>query len=148
MIAAFVLAGVCAMIPHFGALGDPACTVARQDVECGCSECMTWDAPVETYPKQNGWFDIERTNPDGSFAIVGGTWRLDWLDEDGYPRSDPPATVWCFARDVPMPLEGRLYGYRVRTCNTHGCSPYDLTVEYVAAPYAIDHFRPPVVGNP
>jgi len=143
---ALLLAGACVDMPSFGT--GATCTPARQTVECGCSECMEWDAPAPTTPRVD-WYDIERIDPDGHFAIVGGTWRWDWIDEDLAPQSDPPARVWCFARDAAMPREGRLYGYRVRACNiTTGCSPYSGAVEYVAAPYAIDHFRPPAMGNP
>ena len=142
---ALLLLGVCAEMPLFDGTG-PVCPIAAQSIECRCTECMEWDAPVESTTGVVNWYDIERTNPDGSFGIVGGTWRTDWLEDD-FPMTLPPATHWCFARDSSMPVEGVLYGYRVRACNTVGCSSYDTVVEYRTAPYAIDSFRPPVQGN-
>jgi hypothetical protein len=147
MIATLLLAGVCNAIPVFGVTG-PLC----QDyaLECGCSECMVWDPPVaEPGSARIDYYEVQRTNPSGSFSLVGGTSRFDWLDEEtGELHITDPVTVWCPAKDTPMPREGRLYGYMVRACNNErGCGGYSNGIEYRAAPYAVDQFRPPVVGN-
>lgn len=142
-----LLWGICAAIPLFDNTG-PICSPAAQIEECRCSECMEWGASLETQADPLvRYYEIERTEPGGGFSVVGATLRQDWIDEDSIFRTSPPPTTWCFAKDNPMPLEGLLYGYRVRACNLIGCSAYDLQVEYTAAPYAIDQFRPPVQGN-
>lgn len=142
-----LLLGLCLSMPLFDDTG-PVCPTSAQVEECRCTECMTWNPSQETSSDPLvRYYDIERTEPGGGFSIVGGTWRQDWIDDDLGAMTTPPSTIWCFARDNPMPREGLLYGYRVRACNLAGCSAYDLSVEYVAAPYAIDSFRPPVQGN-
>lgn len=146
---ALLLLGICPNIPLFDNAG-PVCSPAAQVEECRCSECFVWNPSQETSSDPIvDWYDVERTNPDGSFGVVGGTWRENWIDPDtGNPYTAPPSTVWCFAKDSPIPSEGQLYAYRVRACSTaNGCSSYDLPVEYTAAPYAINQFRPPVQGN-
>jgi hypothetical protein len=109
---------------------------------------MKWAAAAET-PQDPAviYYEIERTDPGGGFHSVGINWRFDWTDEDGIEQTQPPSNIWCFAKDDIMPLEGQLYGYRVRACNLSGCSDYFEAVEYRAAPYAIDTFRPPTQGN-
>jgi len=139
---------VCTFMPDFSSTVDtPVCMVANQATECRCSECMEWDGVDQSLPNAPTWYDVERTNPDGSFVVVGGTWQENWVDEEGVSMSAPPKTVWCFAKDVPIPQEGQLYGYRVRACKAGACSQYFEQVEYMAAPYAINLFQPPVVGN-
>jgi len=142
-----MLLGLCLFMPLFDDTG-PACSPAAAIEECRCTECMKWDAAVEGsgFPIVR-YYDIERTEPGGGFSIVGGTWRRDWIDEDGVDQTTPPANIWCFAKDNPMPLEGLLYGYRVRPCNLAGCGAYQGEIEYMAAPYAIDAFQPLVQGN-
>lgn len=146
MIFPFFL-GICAAMPLFDMAG-PSCLVLDQAIECRCSECFTWGAVNESLQGRPDWNDIERTNPDGSFGIVGSTWRVNWLDPEGVNTTDPPANVWCIGRDSTMPREGLLYTYRVRACNLIGCSGYSDPIDYVAAPYAVDAFQPPVLGNP
>lgn len=126
----------------------PICLPAPQVEECRCTECMMWD-PLPEIPAGSAprWYEIERTDPGGGFAIVGMTMRVDSIDEDGNPQTQPPANVWCFAKDSPMPFEGQLYGYRVRGGNLSGAGGWSLGIEYTAAPYAIDQFRPPIQGN-
>ena len=142
-----LLAGICLWIPSFE-LGGTICTPANQNIECRCSECITWDVEAPSPAPMVRWYDIERTNSDGTFSVVGGTWRQDWIDEDGVNNTTPAANIWCPAKDNVMVREGQLYAYRVRACNLAGCSPYVESVEYVAAPYAIDNFRPPIMNNP
>ena len=148
MILAALILAVCSSIPYFPSGSDgPVCTPTNQVIECQCSECMTWDGVTQSLPNTPTWYDVERTNPDGTFLVIGGTWALDWLDEDNVKYHLPPSTYWCFAKDSVMPQEGFLYGYRVRVCNLAGCSDYFERVEYMTAPYAINQFQPPVVGN-
>jgi hypothetical protein len=145
---ALLLAGVCAAIPYFPF--DPsgtACPAASMAAECSCSECISWDASdVTSGAPTVRWYNVQRTNPDGSTTLVGSNYRLDWLD-DGIEDTSGASTVWCPARDVPMVREGSLYGYEVQACNFAGCTVWSGGVEYTGAPYAIDSFRPPVQGN-
>ena len=147
MLATILLAGVCAWQPSFSGLGLP-CSPANQEVECRCGECLQWDAALDSQSAALvRWYNVERTDPDGSVRLVGRIDRLEWLDEESVWRTEPPSAFWCAARDVPMVREGAPYGYRVQSCNFAGCSAWSEPVEYVGAPYAIDHFRPPVQGN-
>jgi hypothetical protein len=146
MIAALLLVGVCNAIPNF-ASGLPACSATNQSVECYCSECFTWDVPLGHVAR----YEIYRSQASvqGS-TLVGVTKEQVTVDrDDGYRYTvhSPPA-VWCPALDVPMVQEGVRYSYQVLACNGLGCSALSASIVYVGAPYVINQFRPPIVGNP
>lgn len=132
MLAALLLAGICAEVPLFD-LDGPVCAPERLAVECGCSECMKWDPePLAASYEVN-----RETVSSGTFLTVGTLSEQSYVDQDGAPALIPPATLWCFARDSSFPHEGVQYRYRVRACNTLGCGPWsDPQIVYVAAPYA------------
>lgn len=143
MLAALLLAGVCAATPLFDDTG-PLC--GDLTAECRCTECMPWDPPASGGTARR--YEINRRDPDGTTGLVGTVREVQWPNGDGTFETSAPATVWCAARDLTMPREGQAYFYKVRACNDAGCSDWSPEIEYVAAPYAIDHFQPPVVGNP
>ena len=148
-------AGVCDQIPLFEMSG-PDCTAARQTVECGCSECMTWD-PVLEDPAAGTpgaqWYEIGRVQPGGTdIHVVGSTELMNDYEEE--PINRP--TIWCFAWDEAIPLEGQLYLYRVRACvmdlvngiAVSNCGDWSSrSIDYVAAPYVTTQFQPPIQGN-
>jgi hypothetical protein len=151
VIGALVLAGVCAAPPLFD-LSGPTCTPIDQQVECRCSECITWPVVVGAT-----FYAIERTKVSTGEKVNVGTTTLQigvYLDENGnsVPWSVNASTVWCVARDSSTPQEGLLYEYRVKACNATGCSPFqgaacpttqvdrtNCPVLYRAAPYACWH---------
>jgi hypothetical protein len=136
-------AGTCPWMPSFDG-GGVVCTPAHQLVECRCSECFTWDDP--SVPEAVArWFNIWRRDPGGAQGIVG-TLSEEPNDDPDLPPN-PPRRVWCFAKDSTMPREGQPYWYMVEACNSIGCADLSAAIEYVAAPYAINSFRPPVKGN-
>jgi hypothetical protein len=146
MLAALLLAGVCASIPLFDASGPPC---ADETLECRCTECMSWDPVVgDATHGAPTRYEILRTDPDLTSRTVGMLNQIAGEDDNGNPVWFPPVTTWCFARDSAMPREGQTYRYQVRACNASGCSAWTNQITYVAAPYAIDQFHPPVVGNP
>jgi len=139
-----VLLAACLQPPVFE-MGADVCTPARQEVECVCSEYMTW----EESPGAE-WYEIRRQDPDGFLRIVGDTrWRNReeipaGVDPEWGPYPAIPAVVsrlWCFAFDSPMPIEGNRYSYDVRACKlTNGlpnCGAYGNAVAYIAAPYMV-----------
>jgi hypothetical protein len=140
MIVALVLAAIvdCVEPVYFPAtLDGPVCAVARQDVECGCSECMTWDRVDDATA-----YEVERiTNSNGTTVLVG---TLDVrYDADGLDVIAIHPLVWCAVEDTldlsQFPREGALYVYHVRACKgvgTTNCGPWSNDVLYRAAPYA------------
>ena len=129
---AMILAAVCLKPPLF-AMDGPAC--ADQTVECGCSECMTW-LPSATAE----WYEVLRANPDGTTQNVGtAPVYRGYTDEDGVVHPAVPQLLWCFARDVSFPIEGRTYSYRVAACRAGAIPPCGAwsadPVVYVAGPY-------------
>lgn len=140
-----LLLGICSAMPFFDTpMTGPVC--ADQLAECRCSECIIFDPP-STGADGVDYYEIARTDPGGPTWISG---RITvGVDREDGTRTMPPL-VYCPARhDELMPLEGQTYSYAVRACNNvTGCSPYsDPPIWYTAAPYAIDHFRPPTQGN-
>jgi hypothetical protein len=149
MLAAVVIAAC--LLPPLFAMDGPICSTFRQEVECGCSECMTWDVAYEA-----DWYEINRTNADGTTVNVGNTqWRnhltvQGWIDPlTGVYTPEIYRTVervWCFAWDAPFPEAGDRYIYRIASClmldGEPACSPWSTDfnpangVVYRAAPYA------------
>jgi hypothetical protein len=120
-------------------LSGPACTGARQDVECGCSECFSWSAS----PGAN-WYEVRRCDPSGSdCTIVGDTRFINhaaFTDNQGvfHPAIQP--TLWCVPWDGPFPKPHTGYDYSVRACanRTSGtfCSTFSAaSIGYTGAPY-------------
>jgi hypothetical protein len=134
MLTALILA-VCLTPPLFDGSG-PSCTPARQDIECGCSECFTWTPAIGATR-----YEVLRRNQDGTSGWIGAPARHGgFIDtEDGTPVPLELETQWCVAKDLRMPIEGRLYVYEVRACNAWGCSTWSgaagSSVNYRAAPY-------------
>jgi hypothetical protein len=146
VITALLLAGVCASPLLWDDSGPPC---ADEAAECRCTECLRWDPVVgDATHSAPTRYEILRIDPDTSSSIVGTVDRIAGDDDNGGIVWFPPATRWCPARDWFMPREGRTYTYMVRACNDVGCSAWSNSVLYTAAPYAIDQFRPPIVGNP
>ena len=132
MLATLLLAGVCSTMPLFDMTG-PVCSVEREDVECGCSECIAWDrAPVGPEISR---VEVERVDEFGGL-LVFAKYEQTWLDEDGnFARTDP-TTLWCpIKHDFTELVEGELYQYRIRECNIFGCSDWSEPHHYRAAPY-------------
>ena len=142
MLASILLAGTCAWMPDFSDDG-PTCSAANEDVECRCSECFTWDASSSSDLAR---YDIQRISEDGTTSV----WSLYGQSyyEDGQSHDIAAPTVYCPAKhDGRMPLEGRLYRFRVRACDTTGnCSDWSEEHHYRAAPYWVDVFNGPA-GN-
>jgi len=152
VIAALVLAGVCAWPPLYGELVGPACPPAEEGIECKCSECLPWSPAANATS-----YAVERTKVStGEKVNVGTTARQSgvYIDADGNPVTwtveAPP--IWCVGRDSAMPNEGLLYEYRVKACNANGCSALqgaicpptqvdrsNCPVQYRGAPYACFH---------
>jgi hypothetical protein len=134
MLAALFLAA-CLSPPLFE-MDGPVCSPARQDLECVCSECFSWD-PVPNATR----YDIYRLNQDGTFGWIGViTERPGYTDDDGnaIPAYFPP--LWCVAKDARTPIEGRRYVYTVLPCNAVGCAAASPSVVYRGAPYqCYDH---------
>jgi len=132
VIAAILLLGVCATPLTFDSLGPPC---SDPLVECRCSECFTWDdSPRATR------YEIERTTVStGTVFQVGTLYYQPSYFDDEYQEMVPevrPQTVWCGAKDAQFPHEGTHYRYRVKACNSFGCSVPSAQVDYVAAPYS------------
>jgi len=125
MMAAFVLAGLCAVSPLFDTTG-PDCVVTTE--ECRCSECLTWD-PVD----RSTYYEVRRTTVTNSTEYRVGLVLPKLLDEDG---DTVLPTLWCAPWDVPFPHEGVQYSYKVRACNDADCGGWSNEVRYTGAPYA------------
>jgi hypothetical protein len=135
----------CLWMPSFpAAIDGPVCTPTNETVECRCSECFTWDGSAAVVTR----YDIFRSGGgSGSLTYVGKVQETVVTDPYGVVSRYNPPPIWCFARDSVMPLQGLLYTYRVSACNATDCTSPSVTITYVAAPYAINSFRPPVKGN-
>lgn len=141
MFTALLLLGVCANPPLFNETG-PDCTPARQLVECACSECFGWDPATGGPPSE--WYEVLRTNPDGTMVIAGSTQSRN-RPAFVYPRSGVtvPALIltrWCAPWDAAFPHEGQTYRYQVRPCRMAGaavsCGQWSAgSIQYTAAPY-------------
>ncbi len=141
MIAAVLLAGVCAAIPVFGAQGAP-CSPARQLVECGCDECFQWtDANA---PGVTRSYTVTCSGQDGTTLVAH---LMSGITEEG--QLVPPVSVWCPAK-APV-REGVAYTCTVKACGVSECSTPTPSVGYVGAPFVIAppvaNLRPPVKGN-
>jgi hypothetical protein len=128
-----LLLAACLLPPLFDMSGPPC---ADPLIECGCSECMTWDeTPTATR------YEIIRTDPGGLEAIVGTSSIYGgYADDDGAFWPLNPQELWCFAKDSSLPAEGMTYRYKVRACNATAvpqCGPSSAQVTYVAAPYRV-----------
>jgi len=132
-----VRARTCDAPPLFSP-GGPLCSASRQDTECGCSECLTWDAAAGAT-----WYEIRRCDRSGGdCTFVGDTrWknRAAFTDSGGFHAAVRP-TLWCVAWDAPFPLLSVAYDYKVRACTDGPGGPvcsagYSNPVGYVAAPY-------------
>jgi len=123
----------CDFPPNFDVSG-PECSIVDQTTECLCSECMAWDPSVAAL-----WYEVLRTNPDGSTQIVGSTLprnRPEYTDEDGLHHLAIVSTLWCVAWDSDFPAAGELYAYNVRACNGSGCGPWSAAaIQHRATAY-------------
>lgn len=133
--AAIALAGVCVAMPLYGDMDGPPCVDAT--VECGCSECMTWDR-VDAIDR----YEIERTTASTADATIVGTRPVRYLADDlTGDITVEHDLVWCAPLDTradaaKMPHEGVLYTYRVRACKVGAlCGPWSAAVAYRGAPY-------------
>lgn len=140
IIAALVLAA-CAIDPASGLeeivffppeLVGPTCAPERQDVECGCSECLTWEV-VEGVTG----YEVERVT-----VSSGATYLYDlplqlFVDPVTQEVTTFQQMIWCPAKGVPFPREGTLYAVRVRAYRPGPIlgDPSNEVV-YRAAPYA------------
>ena len=120
-------AQICTSPPLFD-LSGPGCSAARQAAQCGCSECITWDATSNAT-----WYEIKRCDQAGAnCTIVGDTkWRN---------RGATHPTLWCAPWDDPFPLLRGSYQYSIRACLDGPSGPlcslqFSSPVAYVAAPY-------------
>jgi hypothetical protein len=122
-----LLIAACLLPPLFAMTG-PVCSPARQAVECGCSECMTWD---ET-PGATRYEVTRETLSTGAVYGVGAVYSrfVDDIGTLGLP------TLWCAAWDSSFPHEGTPYRYQVRACNSVGCGGWSGAVVYVGAVYS------------
>jgi hypothetical protein len=120
-------------------LNGPACSSARQDTECGCSECFAWTAAPRA-----SWYEIRRCDRSGAnCTIVGDTRFLNhaaFTDGAGVVHPAIQPTVWCAPWDNPFPKPREGYDYTVRACAAGAsgtvCSAASTTsIRYVAAPY-------------
>jgi len=138
LVAPPVHAESCDTAPLFDMSG-PSCAVDRQGKECGCSECLAWDAaPGAT------WYEIRRCDDSGANCTIVGDTRFRthaaFTDEDGvvYPAIRP--TLWCAAWDGPFPEPRKTYDYSVRSCTDGASGPvcaagFSNVVGYLTAPY-------------
>jgi len=156
LLAAFLMAawcgparGACDQPPAFGQWDDlPACppegiptepcqttcSPEREQVQCGCSECLFWDPePLAS------WYEVNRETVSSGTMVQVGSVQPRVVDEAG---ATVLPTTWCPPWDVPFPREGTAYRYRLRACNRNGttgepqCGPWtEPGVVYVAAPY-------------
>lgn len=112
-------APTCAGPPFYPSTFDgPACSVERQELECVCSECFTWDpcrVPAGKPECSEDGYTISRAAPGESPAVVGEV-RCSpaYVDEDGVPHVKWCPLSWCAARDQVPPKEGVLYAYTVQ----------------------------------
>lgn len=137
-IASPLYAQSCEAAPLYD-VGGPSCGASRQNVECGCSECLMWDVT------QNAdWYEIRRCDDKGAnCTIVGDTrWKnhAAYTDDDGLFHPLIAPTMWCAAWDAPFPALSQGYEFAVRAClnGTSGpvCSAtFSTPVGYVGAPY-------------
>ncbi len=128
-----LLLAVCVAPLNFpGEFDGPVCTPTAQEEACRCSECITWDAVANA-----SRYEITRRTVSTGFEIHAGTVEASrWTDDDGVEHGYLP-TQWCFAKDASFPRDDVLYEYRVRACNSTGCSDeWSNPVRYRAAPYA------------
>ena len=123
MFGLLLAVGICLSPPLFDMTG-PVC--ADGTIECGCSECLTWDAS----PDATRYEVVRETMSSGVVHPVGTIFTK--LNEDG---TTSLATVWCFAWDSSFPHDGTLYRYQVRACNSLGCGPLPDGLLYRGAPY-------------
>jgi hypothetical protein len=124
-----LLLAACLAMPSFDMTGVPC---PSPSTECRCSECMKWDE----VPGALG-YDIVRQAGSGSWVIVGAARVYDVSDDEGVVIGQDPQELWCFAWDVPFPVEGVSHRYEVRAWNQRGISPWSpQTITYVAAAYA------------
>lgn len=130
MLTAILLAGVCLNPPYYDPTGTgPVCTVQNQ--ECKCSECGVWDIPDGgTAPTS---YEINREDVAAATFQTVGTVTPQAFDEAGTTRLN---RLWCFAKDLTFPQEGRLYRYKVRACADSNCGTWSNVFEYIAPPYA------------
>jgi hypothetical protein len=117
-------------------MSGPTCDDVRQRVECGCSECMTWDLVGDAMA-----YEIERETVSNATRITVGRVDVEYI-ADGIDVTAVHPTVWCFVDDrvddtTRFPRDGTLYAYRVRACKLdNNCGLWSTTVLYRAAPYA------------
>jgi hypothetical protein len=137
-IAPPVLAKSCDTAPLFD-MNGPNCSADNQDKECGCSECLIWDAAAGAT-----WYEIRRCDASGAnCTIVGNTrWRNHdaFVDKWGNSHATIRPTMWCAAWDGPFPEPGVTYDYSVRSCADGGSAPvcstaFSNAVGYLTAPY-------------
>jgi hypothetical protein len=138
MIASLLLAA-CLTPPLFDMSG-PLCLPNAEQVECQCSECMTWDESVGSDK-----YDVIRHNQDGSFGWIGAVYeRPGFTDDDGNVIPPYFPRLWCVAWDLRTPIEGRLYWYEIVACaqsvSGYVCAGPSNPAYYRAAPYwCLDH---------
>jgi hypothetical protein len=117
----------CSTAPLYD-LSGPPCSSSRQDVQCGCSECLSWDPALGA-----GWYEIRRCDRSGANCMIVGDTR--WRN-----RGAVLPTVWCVPWDDPFPSSGVSYQYSVRSCVDGPVGPicalqFSSPVNYVTAPY-------------
>jgi hypothetical protein len=148
----------CDTTPLFD-LNGPTCSVSRQNVECGCSECFGWSPAAGAT-----WYEIRRCDSSGAnCTIVGNTRsknRPAYTDGAGVFHAALQPTIWCVPWDQSFPRIDAAYDYAVRACTDGATGPLCSTqlsnsVRYVAAPYmciangievACGSISPPPVG--
>jgi len=127
MVAILLASGLCLSPPLF-AMDGPPC--ANEALECGCSECIQWDAT----PGATRYEIIRQTISTGATYRVGTI--LSQLNDDG---SLTLPTLWCVGEDSSFPREGTTYRYQVKACSPFWipeCGALSNEVLYVGAPYA------------
>lgn len=133
--------------------GDPLrpCPLDRVENECDCAECFIWDDVAFQSPYTGG----ERYEVKRRYVVTGdegvvGVRRTQWAAPCYPPDCDEyvpgywvmPLAHWCPQLDDEgelTPIEGELYQYTVRACNSYACSewvPWLDGMKYRAAPTA------------
>jgi hypothetical protein len=127
IVARPVFAQSCDAPPLFD-LSGTICSAGRQDVQCACSECLTWDPALGAT-----WYEVRRCDGTGANCMIVGDTR--WRN-----RGAQIATTWCAPWDNPFPALGASYDYAIRACTDGPSGPVcssqlSNSVGYVAAPY-------------
>jgi hypothetical protein len=129
----------CPKPPRFEIDGPPCGTYHSPDVACGCSETFSW-TPVDLAE----WYEVLRTEPDGSTVNVGSTKRANRVFEnDDGTTTVVLSSTWtpildCIEVPCALPALGAVYRYAVRACRASAsgdlCGPWAGDIRYSRPP--------------